>query len=65
LGRADGKNAKIALVVFSRKRENSKELIVSKGEYIQVMEDTKMWWRCRNAAGETGYAPHTLLFTLM
>lgn len=51
--------------MFSRERQNFKELTVSKGEYLEVLDDTKKWWRCRNAAGETGYAPHTLVKALI
>ena len=42
-----------------------RELSVGKGEYLEVMDDTKKWWHCRNSAGETGFVPHTLLKALI
>merc|ERR1719188_1173746 len=59
------KNSRIALVGYSREKANFRELTVSKGEYLEVMDDTKKWWHCRNSAGETGFVPHTLLKALI
>ncbi len=59
------RNGRIALVMYSRERQNFKELSVEKGEYLEVMDDTKKWWHCKNSSGETGYAPHTLLKALI
>merc|ERR1719188_2305908 len=59
------KNSRIALVGYSREKANFRELSVNKGEYLEVMDDTKKWWHCRNSAGETGFVPHTLLKALI
>ena len=59
------KNSRIALVGYSREKGNFRELTVAKGEYLEVMDDTKKWWHCRNSAGETGFVPHTLLKALI
>jgi hypothetical protein len=49
---------------------------VSRGEYlevstacemgkhhcgVQVLNDTKNWWECRNVQNRIGYVPHTIL----
>ena len=50
---------------MKRTRFVHRELSVTKGEYLEVMDDTKKWWHCRNSAGETGFVPHTLLKALI
>lgn len=54
------KKKRIALVTYSRERTNGRELSVVKGEYLEVLDDEKQWWKCRNSGGEVGYIPHTL-----
>ncbi len=54
------KNARIALVTYDWKRQNPRELSVTKGEYLQVLDDEKKWWKCRNEDGEVGFVPSTM-----
>ena len=54
-------NKRIALVTFARARNNGRELTVAKGEYLEVMDDDRQWWKCRNKGGEVGYVPHTIV----
>lgn len=56
--------AKIATVTYDRVGQNSKELTVSKGEYLEVLSDRKKWWECRNVLGRLGYVPHTIMSVL-
>ena len=58
-------NKRIALVTFSRERNNGRELTVAKGEYLEVMDDEKQWWKCRNKGGEVGYVPHTIVKAIL
>lgn len=55
------KKARIALVTFDRERMNMRELTVTKSEYLQVLDDERNWWKCKNSEGEVGFVPHTLL----
>ncbi|TRY75328.1 hypothetical protein TCAL_08322 [Tigriopus californicus] len=59
------KQAKIGLVLYSRDRQNKRELSVTKGEYLEVTNSDKKWWHCRNGEGKSGYVPHTLLKALI
>lgn len=59
------KNSKIALVAFSREKQHFRELTVIKGEYLEVLDDTKKWWHCRNSSSEAGFVPHTLVKALI
>ena len=40
--------------------DNEKELSVSRGEYLEVLDDTRKWWRARNMDGQVGpeSSPH-------
>ncbi|CAI4228141.1 unnamed protein product [Auanema sp. JU1783] len=55
------RNAKLVVATFDRIAQNAKELTVSRGEYLEVLEDTKNWWECRNVHQRVGYVPHTIL----
>lgn len=55
------KNARIALVTFSKERKDNKQLSIRKGEYLQVLDDERNWWKCKNFEGEVGFVPKTFL----
>lgn len=53
------KKKRIALVTYSREGRSGQELTVTKGEYLEVLDDEKQqWWKCRNSEGEVGHIPH-------
>jgi epidermal growth factor receptor kinase substrate 8 len=55
------RNCKICQAQATRERLNSKELSVVQGEYLEVINDERNWWRVCNIRKETGYAPNTML----
>jgi len=55
------KNCKVCQVWTSREQSNAKELTVHSGEYLQIINDEKKWWKVMNIRNETGYAPSTIL----
>lgn len=63
-------------VTYDRVAQNPKELTVARGEYLevssepdgtftrttlQVLNDARNWWDCRNVNNRNGYVPHTIL----
>ncbi|XP_069056842.1 epidermal growth factor receptor kinase substrate 8-like protein 1 [Pleurodeles waltl] len=40
---------------------NSNELSVLQGEVIQVIDDSKKWWKVQNNYGQVGYVPYNIL----
>ncbi|WKY03645.1 hypothetical protein Q1695_004975 [Nippostrongylus brasiliensis] len=58
---AIGRGSKLVVATFDRVAQNAKELTVSRGEYLEVLDDQKNWWECRNVHQRVGYVPHTIL----
>jgi hypothetical protein len=44
-----------------RKANNEKELTLHAGELVEVLDDSRNWWRLRNIFGDVGHAPNTIL----
>ncbi|XP_013100000.1 epidermal growth factor receptor kinase substrate 8 [Stomoxys calcitrans] len=61
LARLQTRNVKIAEVQYNKVANNDRELSVTKGEYLEIIDDSRNWWKARNSAGNIGYVPHTLL----
>jgi len=55
------KSAKVVQVTYPRTANNEKELTVSRGEYLEVLDDTRKWWKTRNLEGRVGHVPHTIV----
>merc|ERR1719464_641040 len=55
------KGTKMVQVTYPRTANNEKELSVSRGEYLEVVDDTRKWWKARNAEGQAGHVPHTIV----
>ncbi|XP_017017717.1 epidermal growth factor receptor kinase substrate 8 isoform X1 [Drosophila kikkawai] len=61
LNRLESRNVKIAEVSYNKQPTNDKELKVTKGEYLEIIDDSRNWWKARNSYGNIGYVPHTVL----
>lgn len=56
-----GRGAKVVQVTYPRTANNEKELSVVRGEFLDVLDDTRKWWRARNIEGQVGHVPHTIV----
>jgi len=55
----------IALVTYTREAGNRRELSVMKGDYLEVLNMDRKWWKVRNKSQEIGFVPYTILRTLI
>ena len=55
------RNAKIVRVTYPRTANNDKELTVIRGEYLEILDDSRKWWKGKNARGQIGHVPHTIV----
>lgn len=55
------KNAQIVQVTYPRTANNEKELTVVRGEYLEILDDSRKWWKARNQKGEVAHVPHTIV----
>ncbi|KAH8282981.1 hypothetical protein KR054_011391 [Drosophila jambulina] len=53
--------SKIVLVTYPRTANNDKELSVMRGEYLEILDDTRKWWKARNMRGQVAHVPHTIV----
>ncbi|XP_069693024.1 epidermal growth factor receptor kinase substrate 8-like isoform X3 [Periplaneta americana] len=55
------RGAKIVQVTYPRTANNDKELTVIRGEYLEVVDDSRKWWKARNCRGQVAHVPHTIV----
>lgn len=55
------RSAKIVRVAYSRTANNHKELSVVRGEYLEVLDDSKNWWKVVNVLGQVAHVPSTIV----
>ncbi|XP_028853874.1 epidermal growth factor receptor kinase substrate 8 isoform X2 [Denticeps clupeoides] len=48
-------------VLYDFAARNHRELSISKGEVVQLLDMSKQWWKVRNSEGEEGYVPNNVL----
>lgn len=53
--------AKVVQVMYPRTANNEKELTVIRGEFLEVLDDSRKWWKARNIRGQVGHVPHTIV----
>uniref|UniRef100_A0A0C9R966 Eps8_1 protein n=2 Tax=Fopius arisanus TaxID=64838 RepID=A0A0C9R966_9HYME len=56
-----GRNAKIVQVTYPRTANNDKELTVVRGEYLEILDDSRKWWKAKNSRGQVAHVPHTIV----
>merc|ERR550539_1695185 len=57
--------AAMALVTFAREAANKRELDVVRGEYLEILNMERKWWKVRNKNQEVGFVPYTILRMLI
>jgi len=55
------RGSRIVEVTYPRTANNDKELTVARGEFLEVLDDTRKWWKARNWEGQVGHVPHTIV----
>ena len=55
---------KVAKVINSFTATSGKELSISSGEFVQVLNDTRNWWLVKNRHGSHGFVPSSMLQSL-
>lgn len=57
------RDAKIVQVTYPRTANNDKELTVVRGEFLEILDDSRKWWKARNFRGRIAHVPHTIVTT--
>lgn len=57
------RDAKICQVTYPRTANNEKELTVVRGEFLEILDDSRKWWKARNKFGKIAHVPHTIVTT--
>lgn len=57
------RSATVVQVTQSRTANNHRELSVVRGEYLEVLDDSKNWWKVVNVLGQVAHVPHTIVKT--
>lgn len=52
------------LVIYDFTSRNHRELTISKGETVELLDQSKQWWKVRNSQGDEGYVPNNVLQSL-
>lgn len=55
------RHGKIVQVTYPRTANNDKELTVIRGEFLEILDDSRKWWKARNARGQVAHVPHTIV----
>jgi epidermal growth factor receptor kinase substrate 8 len=55
------KNAYIVQVTYPRTANNDKELTVVRGEFLEILDDSRKWWKARNHRSQVAHVPHTIV----
>jgi epidermal growth factor receptor kinase substrate 8 len=58
------RGANIVQVTYPRTANNDKELTVVRGEYLEILDDSRKWWKARNSRGQVAHVPHTIVTPL-
>ncbi|XP_071017097.1 epidermal growth factor receptor kinase substrate 8-like protein 3 isoform X1 [Oncorhynchus clarkii lewisi] len=59
--RPDEPNSSYMRVMYDFTARNNRELSISKGEVVQLLDMSKKWWKVRSDRGEQGFVPNNIL----
>lgn len=54
------RNGRILRVLYPRTANNDKELTVFRGEILELLDNSRQWWRAQNSRGKVGFLPNTI-----
>ncbi|XP_078054018.1 epidermal growth factor receptor kinase substrate 8-like protein 3b [Mustelus asterias] len=55
------KSPQLAKTMYDFTKRNTRELTVTKGDVLEVLEATKQWWKVKDQSGYIGYVPSNIL----
>lgn len=58
------RNARILRVLYPRTANNDKELTVFRGEILELLDNSRQWWKGLNSRGKIGFLPNTICQTV-
>ncbi|XP_053296175.1 epidermal growth factor receptor kinase substrate 8-like protein 3 [Pleuronectes platessa] len=61
IARSGESNARHMPVMYDFIARNHRELTVTKGEIVELLDMSKQWWKVRNSRGEEGFVPNNVL----
>ncbi|XP_078402525.1 epidermal growth factor receptor kinase substrate 8-like protein 3b [Cetorhinus maximus] len=51
----------LAKAMYDFMKRNTRELSVTKGDVLQVLEASKQWWKVKDVHGDVGYVPSNIM----
>ncbi|XP_030756217.1 epidermal growth factor receptor kinase substrate 8-like isoform X2 [Sitophilus oryzae] len=55
------RGAHIVQVTYPRTANNDKELTVVRGEFLEILDSSRKWWKARNSKGQIAHVPNTIV----
>ncbi|CAG0918372.1 unnamed protein product [Notodromas monacha] len=55
------RGSRVVQVTYPRTANNPKELTVNRGEFLEVLDDSRKWWKVQNMQGRVGHVPNTIV----
>ncbi|XP_050313584.1 epidermal growth factor receptor kinase substrate 8-like [Anthonomus grandis grandis] len=55
------RGAHIVQVTYPRTANNDKELTVERGEFLEILDSSRKWWKARNSKGAVAHVPNTIV----
>ncbi|KAM4613773.1 epidermal growth factor receptor kinase substrate 8-like protein 3 [Polymixia lowei] len=62
--RPDEPNSRYMRVMYDFTARNYRELSITKGEVVELLDMSKQWWKVRNTRREEGFVPNNVLESL-